>query len=71
MYLRTHSRKHAHIYVCTACLVDYLSNFFEVISYVFKYTESQQLSYLAYNLLSEVICGPHVKKFGDPWSRLT
>jgi hypothetical protein len=33
---------------------------------VFKYTESQQLSYLACNLLSEVICGPHVKKFGTP-----
>jgi hypothetical protein len=33
---------------------------------VFKYIESQYLSYLARDLLNEVIYGPHVEKFGDP-----
>jgi hypothetical protein len=33
---------------------------------LFKYTETQYLSYLAGDLLSEVICGPHVERFGDP-----
>jgi hypothetical protein len=40
-----------------------------VISHVFKYIESQYLSYLAGDLLSEVICDPHVEKFGDPCYR--
>jgi hypothetical protein len=35
---------------------------------LFKYIESQYLSYLAHDPLSEVICGPQVEKFGDPCS---
>jgi hypothetical protein len=35
-------------------------------AHLFKYAETQYLSYLAHNLLSEVICSPHVRKCGDP-----
>jgi hypothetical protein len=43
-----------------------LCNLFGVISHLFKYKESQYLSYLPNNLLSKVICGLHVKGFGHP-----
>jgi hypothetical protein len=57
-----------YIYV-TACLVANFKQFFGVISHLFNYIESQYFSYLARDPLNEVICGPHVKKSGDPWSR--
>jgi hypothetical protein len=36
---------------------------------LFKYIESQYLSSLASDILREVICGPHVVKFGEPCPR--
>jgi hypothetical protein len=40
-----------------------------ILSDLFKYIESQRLNCLARDLLSEVICDPHVEQFGDPWAR--
>jgi hypothetical protein len=54
-----------YIYV-TAYLVANFKQFFGVISHLFNYIESQYFSYLARDPLNEVICGPHVKKPGDP-----
>jgi hypothetical protein len=41
-------------------------NLFGINSHLFKYIKSQYLSYLACNILSKVICGPHVEKSRDP-----
>jgi hypothetical protein len=46
-----------------------LSSLFGAISHLLKYIESQYLSYVAHDLLSEVICDPHVETFGDLWSK--
>jgi hypothetical protein len=54
-----------YIYV-TACLIADFKQ--PLCSYLFKYIESQYFSYLARDLLSEVICDTHVEKFGDPCS---
>jgi hypothetical protein len=43
-----------------------LSNIFGIISLLFKYKESQYLSYQARDMLSEVICGPNVEKVWIP-----
>jgi hypothetical protein len=44
-----------------------ISNRFGEISRLFEHTQSQYSSYVARDLLIEVICAPHVEKFGDPW----
>jgi hypothetical protein len=59
-----------YIYV-TAFLVANISNLFGVICHLFKYIDYQYLSNLAHDLLSQVICGLHGEKFGDPCFRVT
>jgi hypothetical protein len=54
------------IYV-TACLVSHFKQVSGVITLLFKYTESQYLSYLARDLNSEVTYGLRVANFGDPY----
>jgi hypothetical protein len=55
------------IYV-TTCLIGNFMQLFCVTSHYFKYIESQFLSCLAHDLLSEVFCCPHVEELGDHWS---
>jgi hypothetical protein len=52
-----------HIYV-TVCLVSSYKQHLRR-NQPFKHMEYQYLNYLARDLLSEVIRGPHVEKFGD------